>query len=160
VRSWNYCCRGKATSIRYKVVQIWPGQTVTCLHTNSPGHIWTTLYFSVSVCVWARVAVLIQYETRMRLILLSSAASLSPSHFCELSHKRHDYPKKLLKVKRVVWLSVQLLFETFLITRWFQPNIAINVKRLHVTYPLFLPDFNETWIFWTYFQQKKKKAQI
>jgi hypothetical protein len=29
----------------YKVVQIWPGQTVTCLHTASPGHIWTTLYF-------------------------------------------------------------------------------------------------------------------
>ena len=28
----------------YKVVQIWPGQTVTCLQTNSPGHIWTTLY--------------------------------------------------------------------------------------------------------------------
>jgi hypothetical protein len=28
----------------YKVVQIWPGQTVTCWHTNSPGHIWTTLY--------------------------------------------------------------------------------------------------------------------
>jgi hypothetical protein len=29
---------------KYKVVQIWPGQSVTCLHTNSPGHIWTTLY--------------------------------------------------------------------------------------------------------------------
>jgi hypothetical protein len=28
----------------YKVVQIWPEQTVTCLHTNSSGHIWTTLY--------------------------------------------------------------------------------------------------------------------
>jgi hypothetical protein len=28
----------------YKVVQIWPGQTVTCLHTNRPGHIWTTVY--------------------------------------------------------------------------------------------------------------------
>ena len=26
------------------MVQIWPGQTVTCLHTNCPGHIWTTLY--------------------------------------------------------------------------------------------------------------------
>ena len=26
------------------MVQIWPGQTLTCLHTNSPGHIWTTLY--------------------------------------------------------------------------------------------------------------------
>jgi hypothetical protein len=32
----------------YKVVQIWPGQTVTCLHTNRPGHIWTTLYFCVN----------------------------------------------------------------------------------------------------------------
>jgi hypothetical protein len=31
----------------YKVVQIWPGQTVTYLHTNSPGHIWTTLYKEV-----------------------------------------------------------------------------------------------------------------
>jgi hypothetical protein len=31
------------TYSKYKVVQIWPGQTVTCLHTNSPGHIWTTL---------------------------------------------------------------------------------------------------------------------
>jgi hypothetical protein len=31
-------------SVIYKVVQIWPGQTVTCLHTNRPGHIWTTLY--------------------------------------------------------------------------------------------------------------------
>jgi hypothetical protein len=30
--------------VLYKVVQIWPGQSVTCLHTNSPGHIWTTLY--------------------------------------------------------------------------------------------------------------------
>ena len=34
------------TSVVHKVVQIWPGQTVTCLHTNSPGHIWTTLYIS------------------------------------------------------------------------------------------------------------------
>jgi hypothetical protein len=33
---------------KYKVVQIWPGQTVTCLHTISPGHIWTTLYYIVS----------------------------------------------------------------------------------------------------------------
>jgi hypothetical protein len=32
---------------RYKVVQIWPGQTVTCLHTNLPGHIWTTLYLPI-----------------------------------------------------------------------------------------------------------------
>jgi hypothetical protein len=29
----------------YKVVQILPGQTVTCLHTNIPGQIWTTFVF-------------------------------------------------------------------------------------------------------------------
>jgi hypothetical protein len=34
-------------NITCKVVQIWPGQTVTCLHTNSPGHIWTTFYNTV-----------------------------------------------------------------------------------------------------------------
>jgi hypothetical protein len=33
----------------YKVVQIWPGQTVTYLHTISPGHIWTTLYIHYTV---------------------------------------------------------------------------------------------------------------
>ena len=37
----------KAQCVNYKVVQIWPGQTVTCLHTNRPGHIWTTLYIAV-----------------------------------------------------------------------------------------------------------------
>jgi hypothetical protein len=31
---------------KYRVVQIWPGQTVTSLHTISPGHIWTTLYIN------------------------------------------------------------------------------------------------------------------
>jgi hypothetical protein len=37
---------------KYKVVQIWPGQTVTCLHTNSPGHIWTTLYQHIHLKIW------------------------------------------------------------------------------------------------------------
>jgi hypothetical protein len=37
----------------WKVVQIWPGQTVTCLHTISPGHIWTTLYiYSINMCIY------------------------------------------------------------------------------------------------------------
>jgi hypothetical protein len=40
----------------YKVFQIWAGQTMTCLHTISPGHIWTTLYLSLArisqACPW------------------------------------------------------------------------------------------------------------
>ena len=31
-------------NLKYKVVQIWPGQTVACLHKNRLGHIWNTLY--------------------------------------------------------------------------------------------------------------------
>jgi hypothetical protein len=49
-RFWNHIqtkhWRTHMCSSIYKVVQIWPGQTVTCLHTISPGHIWTTLYFT------------------------------------------------------------------------------------------------------------------
>jgi hypothetical protein len=40
----------KCPNMIYKVVQIWPGQTVTCLRTISPGHIWTTWYIHSSNC--------------------------------------------------------------------------------------------------------------
>ena len=50
----------------------------------------------VSVCwsrglrrVCLRVALLIQHETRMR--LLASSASLAPTHVSTLSHKYHDF---------------------------------------------------------------------
>jgi hypothetical protein len=43
-------------------VQIWPGETVTCLHTNSSGHIWTTLYLWQS-CVTFLV---VEYRRRRR----------------------------------------------------------------------------------------------
>jgi hypothetical protein len=56
---WPVTCRNTGNSITnsgshgdiyiYKVVQIWPGQTVTCLHTNRPDHIWTTLYIYVYI---------------------------------------------------------------------------------------------------------------
>jgi hypothetical protein len=45
-----------AYCLNYKVVQIWPGQTVACLHTISHGHIWTTLYIVPRViCCLLRV---------------------------------------------------------------------------------------------------------
>ena len=48
------------------------------------------------------------------------------------------------------WFSLKLLSGTFLILRiieiWSKIHISIQVK-----YPLFLPDFNETWIFWNEF---------
>jgi hypothetical protein len=42
----------------YKVVQIWPEQTVTCLHTNNPSHIWTTLYHNARKHMFSIVKIL------------------------------------------------------------------------------------------------------
>ena len=58
------------------------------------------------------------------------------------------------------WFSLQLVLETFLILRIIQRDIVINVKSLHVKYPLFFSDFNETLIFWTDFFKKKLKYQV
>jgi hypothetical protein len=51
-------------------------------------------------------------------------------------------------MKCVLWFSPQILFETFLIIRRTERD---TIKKmcigLHVKYPLFLSDINETWIF-------------
>jgi hypothetical protein len=54
---------------------------------------------------------------------------------------------KLLNVRCVLWLSLQLLSETFLILRRIQRDIIINVHtRGYVKFPLCLSEFNQTWI--------------
>ena len=61
----------------YKVVQIWLGQTVTCLHTNRPGHIWTTLYIAI-IIFWVsmdHVPMVAQQVPNNFRILLSLARS-------------------------------------------------------------------------------------
>ena len=45
-------------------------------------------------CACARVALLIQHATRMRHIVI--AASLAPSHFSTLSHKRRDFRRNVM----------------------------------------------------------------
>jgi len=57
------------------------------------------------------------------------------------------------------WFSQKLLSEIFLIVRRTERDIIINVQNLHVIYPLFLSDFNETWILSTAFR-KRFKYQI
>ena len=43
----------------YKVVQIWPGLMSPDLHTNSPGHIWTTLYICIYIYMYVCVCLCI-----------------------------------------------------------------------------------------------------
>jgi len=80
-------------------------------------------------------------------------------HFSTLSHTLHDFrKKKLLNTKFVFWFSLQHFYEAFLILKRTERDILSKMCiGLHVKYPLFLSDFNYTWIFSTDFQ---KNSQI
>jgi len=54
----------------------------------------------------------------------------------------------------VFWFSLQLLSETFLILR--RNERDIKYIYIHIKYPLFLSDFNETWILLTNFRKIHK----
>jgi hypothetical protein len=79
-------------------------------------------------------------------VCVSSVACPALSHFSTLSHKRHDFRKNLLNIKCGFWFPLQLLSEIFLILRRIQRDITINVHRSSCNVPLFLSDFNGTWI--------------
>jgi hypothetical protein len=65
---------------------------------------------------------------------------------------------KLLNTKCVPCSTI--LSNTFLAQLRIQRDILINVKSLHVKYPLFLSDFNKTWIFLIDFFKKNLKYQV
>ena len=54
------------------------------------------------------------------------------------------------------WFSLQILYETFLILRIIQRDIIVNVHRSSYKVPLFMLDFNKTWIFLTDFRKIRK----
>ena len=70
------------------------------------------------------------------------------------------FGKTLLNIKCVFWFYLRLSFEIFLILRRIQRAVVINVKSLHVKYPLFFSDFNETWTFSTDFRKEKSESQV
>jgi hypothetical protein len=74
---------------------------------------------------------------------------ISSSVTCSILHhlvKRHDIREKGSERIHVFRFSVKPLSETFLIIRRTERDIMTNAGYvgLHVKYPLFLPDFNET----------------
>jgi len=59
-----------------------------------------------------------------------------------------------LRIKCVVWFSLPILYETFLILRRIQRGIITHVQTdIHIKYPLFLSDFNQNLIFFDRFSR-------
>ena len=61
-------------------------------------------------CACVHVALLIQHAIRMRHIVTSFVASLTPPHFSTLSHKRYDFRKNVTEHKMCV-----LIFSTIFV---------------------------------------------
>ena len=93
------------------------------------------------------ITLVIQHAKRVRRIVLSSVGSLAPPYFSTLSHKRHDFRKKVTEHKMCV-----LIFSTTSIWnishfKRIQRDTRTNVPRFHVKYQLVVSDFHETRIF-------------
>jgi hypothetical protein len=79
--------------------------------------------------------------------MLSTVVCTALQYFSPLSHKRHDFLKKLLNTKCVLISST-----TFVRSISHSKNPARYDQKCLVGL-LFLSDFNETWIFWTMFRK-------
>ena len=90
----------------------------------------------------------------MRHILICGLP-VSTLFFPRLSHKRYDFrkEKKWLNIKYVLLFSVQILSKTFLILRRTERDTINMYVGLHVKWPSFLFECNESWIFSTYFRK-------
>jgi hypothetical protein len=118
---------------------------------------------SITYCECVFVALGIQHAMRTSRLTASSVAFPPLQYFSTSPHKRHDLEKesRFLDIKRVFSFSIQVLPETSLILRRTVRHIIKNVCRSSCKYPLFLSDFNETWIFSINFSKKNpSKYQI
>ena len=82
--------------------------------------------FTYSECVF--VALVIQHATHICHIILSSMPCLALQLFSTLSHKWHNFWKKLLNIKHVLHFSLPLFSEKFLILRRTEQDMIIHVQ--------------------------------
>ena len=80
-------------------------------------------------------------------------ACLDLPWFSALARKWHAFRERIIEHKMRVFILSTILSETFFLLRIIQRSTVTMYVRIHVKYLLFLSDFNETWIFSTYFKK-------
>jgi len=83
------------------------------IEARSRNHSWRGEPISITYSERVFVGLVIQSAKRMRRILLSSVACQSLQYFSTLSHKPHDFPRKIMEHKmRVLVFSTALIINT------------------------------------------------
>jgi hypothetical protein len=130
------CCE-ETRQIMYYNVKPWRFRaTIVAVENNT--------YFIFWVCVCSLRYP--EYKAHAP-IRVPSRACLAVTYFSILSHKRHDFRKKLLNIKCMFGFCLQHLSEIFLILKRIKRDIILNFHRFSCKVPSFLQKFNGTWIF-------------
>ena len=108
-------------------------------------------YYIFWVCVCS-----LRYPARNAHAILSSVACPAVQYFSTLSHKWHDFRKKVIENKMCAFTFSTIFSETFLILRKLSKIWSKKYAGLHVLYPIFLSELYGTWIFSTDFQKIHK----
>jgi hypothetical protein len=107
-----------------KVVQIWPGQTVTCLHTNRPGHIWTHLVSLTTLHIYSSL------HSRYAAVILHSL------HWCDfitrwLRETVNICQQSILQQqqkKPIITCSKAVANKYTFHCQYYDPNLPLNLK--------------------------------
>jgi len=78
---------------------------------------------------------------------------LALPYFSTLSHKQHNFWKKIMEHKiRLLISSTIFVWNISILWDEFSEVLPEMATDFHVKYPLFLSDFNQGWIFLTHFR--------